>query len=567
MTKPADIGARTRQALLVNLRQQLLTPADALVGYGELLHEQVKESGLKEMLADLDRILSAARDLRGIVDELMDESVAQKIFDTDDLHHAERKLRHDLRTPINAVKGYSEMLLEDLEDLEDPAEENIREDFSKLLDETNRLLSDLDTIVKLSQGAADIEGDEEATMSQLIESIEHVDESTLRQETGYILVVDDIEANRDLLSRRLLRDGHRVATASDGSQALLMLEQEEFDLVLLDLMMPGINGFEVLKRIKADAAMRNVPVIMVSALNETDSVVRCLEAGAHDYLLKPFNPILLKARIGSGLESKQWSDDERRQREYIRQAFSRFISPAVVDQLVSDPSKLALGGERLNITCVFTDLAGFTSLIEGSEPKIVLPLLNRYLDGLCRVFLEHHGTIDKIVGDALHGFFGAPLEQPDHPARAMRCVLDLDDYARAFMREEDAAALGFGVTRIGVHTGSAVVGNFGGDAFFDYTAHGDVINTAARMESVNKHLGTTICVSADTAGQCADIPFRPIGHLLLKGKSQSVEAFEPLSEYRAGSSPGDRLPRGLPAARAGIGRRARRLHRAGFETP
>ena len=534
MAETGDIGARTQQAILANLRQQLLTPASALVSYSELLLEQAQEAHLQDMLPDINRILTAAQNLSQIVDNLLDEKEVRKILAAENIEQAERQLRHDLRTPINAVKGYSELLLEDLEDLEELSADNLRVDFRHLLSEADNLLGKLDSIVVLSTiGKVDIAGETEASMSHLIESIVPVDESNLKDETGYILVVDDIEANRDLLARRLLKEGHRVLTAADGKEALIRLEQEEFDLVLLDLMMPGMNGFEVLQRIKSHQDMRNVPVIMVSALNETDSVVRCIEAGAHDYLLKPVNPVLLKARIVSALESKQWSDQERQQRQYIRQAFSRFVSPSVVDQLLNSPENLSLGGERLDITCVFTDLAGFTSLIEGAEPSAVLPVLNRYLDGLCRIMLEHDGTIDKIVGDALHGFFGAPAEQADHAAKAMRCVLALDEYARNFINEPEASALGFGITRIGVHSGFAVVGNFGGDAFFDYTAHGDVINTAARLESANKHIGTTICVSANTAEQCDDIAFRPIGRLLLKGKSEGVQTREPVTREQA----------------------------------
>ena len=217
-------------------------------------------------------------------------------------------------------------------------------------------------------------------------------------------------------------------------------------------------------------------------MNETDSVLRCIEAGAQDYLLKPFDPVLLKARIGAGLESKQWTDDERKQRDFIRKAFSRFISPGVVDQLMTNPERLSLGGERLDITCVFTDLAGFTALIEDSEPTRVLPALNQYLDGLCRIVLEHEGTIDKIVGDALHAFFGAPLPQPDHPERAMRCVLELDRYARSFVETGEGSALGFGATRIGVHSGPAVGGIIGKQKL-SFDLWGDTVNLVSRLES------------------------------------------------------------------------------------
>lgn len=525
---PVESEERVRRAALANMRQSLLAPAGALKGYSELLAEEVAASGADDLQDDIARIVDAAGMLTNLVNNLLESQATEGSLGSDEIEQIERKLRHDLRTPINAIKGYGEMLLEDAEDL---ALTSVQRDLEKLLTEADRLLGEIDAIVSFHQEQQPTEagrGESESAsmMVDLIDSITAVEESSLRDETGRILVVDDIEANRDLLARRLSRDGHSVETAQDGLAALQALREQPFDLVLLDLMMPGMNGYDVLKTMKSDTALRHIPVIMISALNETDSVLRCIEAGAQDYLLKPFDPVLLKARIGAGLESKQWTDDERRQRDFIRKAFSRFISPGVVDQLMTNPERLSLGGERLDITCVFTDLAGFTALIEDSEPTRVLPALNQYLDGLCRIVLEHEGTIDKIVGDALHAFFGAPLPQPDHPERAMRCVLELDRYARSFVETGEGSALGFGATRIGVHSGPAVVGNFGGDAFFDYTAHGDVINTAARMESVNKQLGTTICVSAATASRCPELDFRPVGTLVLKGKSEGIEAFE-----------------------------------------
>ena len=254
-------------------------------------------------------------------------------------------------------------------------------------------------------------------------------------------------------------------------------------------------------------------------------------AGALIPLVTPSLAFAVSGGVGSAYLGRR----DRQQKRFLRQAFSRFTSPAVVDLLIADPSRLTLGGERREITCLFTDLAGFTALIEKSEPADVLPLLNRYLDGMCRIVFDHDGTIDKIVGDALVVFFGAPLEQPDHPARAMACALDLDAFAHAFAAEQKTAGIEFGETRIGLNTGMAVLGNFGGEAFFDYTAHGDTMNTAARMESVNKHLGTTMCVTVATASRCPDMRFRPVGVLVLKGKSKGVEAFEPLSPEAAAS--------------------------------
>ncbi len=239
--------------------------------------------------------------------------------------------------------------------------------------------------------------------------------------------------------------------------------------------------------------------------------------------------------LAGGVSIAYMGRHDRRQKKFIRQAFSRYVSPSVVDSIADDPSSLSLGGERRELTYIFTDIAGFTSLVEKSEPAVVLPLLNQYLDAMCRIALEHQGTIDKIVGDAVVVFFGAPADQPDHAARAVSCGLAMHAFANGFAEKQRAAGIPFGVTRVGINTGPAIVGNFGGDMFFDYTAHGDTVNTAARMESVNKHLGTTFCVTGATKAGCPDMHFRPVGSLVLKGKTEGVAAFEPLTADAAAS--------------------------------
>lgn len=224
-----------------------------------------------------------------------------------------------------------------------------------------------------------------------------------------------------------------------------------------------------------------------------------------------------------------WRGRSRRHSTFIQEAFTRFTSPAVVDALIRDPERLRLGGEKREISCLFTDVASFTSWVEGTDPEQAVATLNAYLNELCRIAFEHDGTIDKLVGDALHLMFGAPLEQPDHPERAVRCAMAMDAFARSFAASERAKGSQFGDTRIGVHTGSAVVGNFGGDRFFDYTAYGDMVNATARLESANKHLGTLVCVSGATAGRCPGITFRPIGSLIVVGKSEPIDVYEPLT--------------------------------------
>lgn len=205
----------------------------------------------------------------------------------------------------------------------------------------------------------------------------------------------------------------------------------------------------------------------------------------------------------------------------------RYFSPNLVHRLENAPDLLGVGGSRKDLSFVFTDLEGFTSLVEENEPAVVIPLLNQYLDTLIQIAFKHEGTVEKIVGDALHIIFGAPEAQPDHAERAVQCALELDVAAERF-RTQARMQVAFGVTRIGVNSGAAIVGNFGGEEYFDYTAHGDSINTAARLEGANKYLGTRICVSGETRSRIANFCGRPVGVLILKGKQEEIEVFEPL---------------------------------------
>lgn len=247
----------------------------------------------------------------------------------------------------------------------------------------------------------------------------------------------------------------------------------------------------------------------------------------HGMLFNPLVPAMVVVAVYLTSSLLRHMQTEREQR-WIRSAFSTYVSPNLVEELVKNPDLLSLGGERKEMTFVFTDLEGFTSLVERSAPDVIVPLLNEYLDAMERIAFKHDGTIDKIVGDALHVIFGAPVTRHDHAQRAVDCALEMDAFGQAFSQRKRAEGIPFGMTRIGVNSGPAVVGNFGGFLRFDYTAHGDAINTAARLESANKFFGTRVCVSGSTAQLCERFAGRPIGALVLKGKTEAIETFEPL---------------------------------------
>jgi adenylate cyclase len=257
-----------------------------------------------------------------------------------------------------------------------------------------------------------------------------------------------------------------------------------------------------------------------------------MNRGAFDFLTKPIDFPDLEATIAKTIRHIEILREARQRQaeaERAHASLSRYFSPNLAQRLVSDADAFDLRGQRRQIATLFTDIASFTTLVETLEPDVLGPLLNDYLAGMTDVVFAHDGTVAKIVGDAMHVLFGAPGEQPDHAARSVACALALDTHAQDFRERWHKKGIAVGATRIGAHAGPAIVGNFGGGRFFDYTAYGDTINVTARLEAANKQLGTRICVSAQLAAMVEEFCGRPVGDLLLRGKSEALRAFEPLS--------------------------------------
>ena len=222
--------------------------------------------------------------------------------------------------------------------------------------------------------------------------------------------------------------------------------------------------------------------------------------------------------------------DARRQREFIRSTFSLYLAPELVKQLEDDPTTLRLGGERRDMSLLFTDIQGFTTMAEGLDSQEVGRVLNNYLDGMTSAVKKHGGFVDKFIGDAVMAIFNAPVTIEDYATRCVSCMLDLDSFTETFRKKMNAEGVPLGITRIGVHTGAAAVGNFGSRDKFSYTASGDAVNAASRLEGLNKTFGTRLCVSGATKVLCKGIAFRPIGSVILKGKTEALDVWEPLHD-------------------------------------
>ena len=359
-------------------------------------------------------------------------------------------------------------------------------------------------------------------------------------------MVDDDAGNRDVLARRLSREGYEVRTAPDGEAALAALpggSGAPVDLALLDVRMPGMDGYELLRRMKADPALRDIPVLMISALDQLESVVRCIELGAEDYLPKPFEPVLLRARIGACLEKKRLRDQdvrqarelaewnqtlERRVSEQVAQLeqlsrLKRFFSPQLAELIVAGGAEDPLKSHRREITVVFLDLRGFTAFAETAEPEELMGLLAEYHREMGRLILAHEGTLERFTGDGMMVFFNDPVPVPDPAARATRMAIAMRDrvaaLAAGWRRRGYELAVGIGIAQ-----GYATLGAIGFEGRLDYGAIGTVTNLAARLCA--EAAGGQVLVSQRVAAAVEDVAaVEAVGLLTLKGFARPVPAF------------------------------------------
>ena len=332
-----------------------------------------------------------------------------------------------------------------------------------------------------------------------------------------LLVADDNKVNRLLLARSLELQGHRVALAENGRVALEMLAGEAFDLLLLDIAMPEMDGFQVLERLKGDLKLRDVPVIVTSAVEGLDSVVRCIELGAEDYLPKPVNAVLLKARIGASLEKKRLRDQ---QKELVR----RFATRAVADDL--DASGFALGGHSVQATVMFSDIRGFTAMAEQMSPEETIELLNTYYTLMFDAISGHGGVVNQIIGDGLMAIFGAPLPLADPCASAVRAAQEMVEMVGLFNLTPERAGKHKIRIGVGIASGSMIAGYTGTQDRATYTCVGDAVNLAARMEAHTKAAGCAILIDDATAQALGSMAgLTPLGGVQFKGKAGAVEIF------------------------------------------
>jgi class 3 adenylate cyclase len=363
-----------------------------------------------------------------------------------------------------------------------------------------------------------------------------------------VLVIDDDPVTRLMLKGSLERNGHQVTMAEDGSQGLDLVRFKGVDIILLDVLMPQMDGYGVLEQLKGDSDLRHIPVIMVTSVDDIDSAVRCIELGADDYLSKPIDPVLLTARINAGLTKKRLHDLEKEHLEQVAGLnkqlearveeqmaelvrtgeLKRFMPHQVAEGLLGGQLSPTEGFERRRLTLLFADMVGFTDLSDTLEPEELSEVLNEYLREMTAVAVSHGGTLDNYIGDGLMVMFGAPTwnEEAVQAWAAIRAAFEM----KARADDLTASIRGRGIpadlrVRVGVNTGHCTVGVFGSDLLRAYKAVGFAVNVAARLQS-EAEPGTVLAGFRTHALVKDRVRAQQREPLRLKGAARPVEAWE-----------------------------------------
>jgi adenylate cyclase len=470
-----------------HLRHDLRTPLNQMIGYSEMLIEGVTENGPPEMLDDLQRLCGAGGELLTV----LNESLAQWKVETGQVDLI--GLRRAMLGPLNAFVGYRDLCTEAAHVHE---QTEVLADLAKIDQATNNLRKLLEDGTFAQRNAA---ASQAATMAPFANSLTTapmphasgapapgapVGGATVPpMPTGRILVVDDEPLNREMLLRRLAKMGYTTTGAPNGRVALEIMGRESFDLVLLDIMMPIMDGYETLDRLKADRKLKHIPVVMLTALDEVASTVRCIEAGAEDYVPKPFNPVILRARITASMEKKRLRDQERAYLAEIQaeRAKSERLLLNVLPKAIGD--RLKAGEQTIvdavpDATVMFADIVGFTRIAASFSAARTVSLLNEIFSEFDA--LSELKSLEKIktIGDAYMVVGGVPLPQPDHAVRCAKMAFEMLNAMHHFnLRHQFKWQL-----RIGLHTGPLVAGIIG-SIKFSYDLWGDTVNIASRLES------------------------------------------------------------------------------------
>ena len=460
--------APTKRTSSAQLRHDLRTPFNQIFGYSEMLLEDAEANGDELVGGHIRQLLSDGKQLLNIIDELLDPKAQRP---------SQERLNRDLLFPLSHLRTHVERLIVVFKQSD---REEVAADVAKIFDAVNRLDQIVGTAIPRILQTNRPPPEPSQTQIQALPQRPAVQRAA---DTGKILVVDDNESNRNMLTRRLEREGHNVLVAENGRRALEMLRSQDFDLVLLDVMMPEMDGYQVLEQLHADDKLRGLPVIMISALDELDTVVKSIELGAEDYLPKPFNPVILRARIGACLEKKRLRDRERAYMKKLRNEQERSeqlllnILPRPIAERLKEGQR-TIADVFPDVTVLFADLVGFTKMSEQLPPAELVAMLNRIFSMFDQLAEKHGLEKIKTIGDEYMAASGLPMPRPDHAEAMAEMALDMLAVIERFNAKRNRGVR----IRIGLNCGPVTAGIIGTKKFA-YDLWGDTVNIASRMES------------------------------------------------------------------------------------
>ncbi len=507
MSDPDSSSASSGEAgksTLARLRHDLRTPLNQIIGYSELLVETVDEHDIPEVVPPMEEIHQAGTDMLGkLNDELAPWKVQSGQVSLPNLQH---QLIDPLRIVDDACGRCSEIAVRH-------GAVDVVDDLGKIREAVHNLRRGLNVTI---QDEPVVPTDTGPAFPVLEQS---VPVAVRTSEHGKLLVVDDDHLNREMIARRLEHMGFKVVLAADGLEALAALKREAFDLVLLDVLMPQLDGFQTLERIKAHDRWSSIPVVMLSALDDADSTARCITAGAEDYVPKPFNPVVLRARINASLEKKRLRDQEQRYLERIKieqkkseQLLLTILPEAIASRLKSGERNIV--DEVQAASVMFIDIVGFTAIAAKTDPDTTVALLNSLFSSFDSLVEVHGLEKIKTIGDAYMAVAGVPNPVEDHALRAARMALAVKKALAIFNKNNSVEW----EVRMGIHSGPLMAGIIGSRKFA-YDLWGDTVNLASRLESQGN--AERIQISEETARLISDeFAVSPVGVVDIRNRGE-----------------------------------------------
>ncbi len=485
---------REKDALISKARHNLKNPVNAILGFSEMLIEDCEDEGFDDILPDLEKIHNSGAEILKIIEESLSDSNVK--VSPDKISQIGRNMEVSLRTPINTVIGYSEMLQEDAGDIN---LNTFHEDLDKIIKSGRALTKELDKVISFNPVKFVAEKDKSlSAIKSVLDSIQPLDKYEEKKiTTGSILVVDDNKNNTALLKKRLQKLRNKVAIANDGIEALNMVNKTNFDLILLDIIMPNMNGYKVLEFLKKDKRYYEIPIIMLSSMDDLTSIYRCIELGADDYVTKPFDKMILEARISACIEKKLLRDKEKlllkeiqKEKEKSDSLLLNILPKEIADRLKSGEEPIA--DKHNEVSVLFADIVEFTPQSKNLNPKELVSILNTIFSKFDDLTTKHNIEKIKTIGD---NYFAVSGLQSD----SKKAALDIIKMAKnmiSTIKSINAKLNNMNVAlRIGIHTGPIVAGVIGKNKFA-YDLWGATVNKASRMESTGEK--NKIQVSSET---------------------------------------------------------------------